>query len=225
MGDGQVASHDLRLCTDSYQITEIVKLINVLIIKYIINCSIHVLGGNTIIYISAKSVSLLSSIVKPLMSKDMLYMLELGKNNVQKNNSNQASLIGQNKVKKFSLSEYNYTQKRTISTLSTKKGIFIKNAFGSYLAGYFEGDGHIWIQKPSEKKKHNPRFCITFSMKNEPLAKKILEIIGSGFIRYKLQDNACVLVVSPVIGLKKIVNLLNGELRTPKVYQMYKLID
>ena len=52
-------------------------------------------------------------------------------------------------------------------------------------------------------------------MKNEPLAKKLLELIGSGFIRYKLQDNACVLVVSPVVGLKKIVNLINGEVRTP----------
>ena len=40
-------------------------------------------------------------------------------------------------------------------------------------------------------------------MKNEPLAKKLLDLIGSGFIRYKLQDNACVLVISPVIGLKK----------------------
>jgi len=94
-----------------------------------------------------------------------------------------------------------------------------------YLAGLFEGDGHIWIQKPSEKKKHNPRFCITFSMKNEPLALKLLELIGSGFIRYKLQDNACVLVVSPVIGLKKVVLLLNGELRTPKIHQLWSLID
>ena len=97
--------------------------------------------------------------------------------------------------------------------------------FKGYLAGLFEGDGHIWIQKPSEKKKHNPRFCITFSMKNEPLAKKLLELIGSGFIRNKLQDNACVLVVSPVIGLKKVVNLLNGELRTPKIHQLHNLID
>ena len=97
--------------------------------------------------------------------------------------------------------------------------------FKSYLAGLFEGDGHIWIQKLSEKKKHNPRFCITFGMKNEPLAKKLLELIGSGFIRYKLQDNACVLVISPVIGLKKVVNLLNGEMRTPKIYQLHNLID
>lgn len=99
------------------------------------------------------------------------------------------------------------------------------NKFKAYLAGLFEGDGHIWIQNPNQKKKHNPRFCITFSLKNEPLAKKLLELIGSGFIRYKRQDNACVLTVSPVIGLKKLVHLLNGELRTPKIHQLHKLID
>ena len=97
--------------------------------------------------------------------------------------------------------------------------------FKGYLAGLFEGDGHIWIQKPSDKKKQNPRFCITFGMKNEPLAKKLLDLIGSGFLRYKLQDNACVLVVSPVVGLKKIVHMLNGELRTPKIHQLHSLID
>jgi len=103
----------------------------------------------------------------------------------------------------------------------------INNSFNSYLAGLFEGDGHIWIQNPDrgDKKKHNPRFCITFSLKNEPLAKKLLDVIGSGFIRYKIKNNACVLVVSPVIGLKKIVYLINGELRTPKIHQLYKLID
>ncbi len=99
------------------------------------------------------------------------------------------------------------------------------NNLASYLAGLFEGDGHIWIQKQSGKKSHNPRFCITFGLKNEALAKKLLAIIGSGFIRYKPKDNACVLIVSPVVGLKKIVNLINGELRTPKIHQLYNLID
>ena len=102
-----------------------------------------------------------------------------------------------------------------------------KNNFNSYLAGLFEGDGHIWVENPDagHKKKHNPRFCITFSLKNEPLAKKLLDIIELGFIRYKPKYNACVLVVSPVLGLKKIVYLINGELRTPKIHQLYKLID
>jgi hypothetical protein len=75
------------------------------------------------------------------------------------------------------------------------------------------------------KKKHNPRFSITFCLKNELLTKKLLGIIGYGFIRYKPKDNACVLVVSPVKGLKKIIECINGELRTPKVIQLYNLID
>lgn len=105
------------------------------------------------------------------------------------------------------------------------KSIKFNNNLNTYLAGLFEGDGHIWIKNPDMKKKHNPRFCITFSLNNEPLAKKLLDLIGSGFIRYKPKDNACVLVVSPVVGLKRIVYLINGELRTPKIYKLHKLID
>ena len=33
------------------------------------------------------------------------------------------------------------------------------------------------------------------------------------------------MIISPVIGLKKIVNLINGEFITPKVRQLYNLID
>ena len=95
----------------------------------------------------------------------------------------------------------------------------------NYLAGLFEGDGHIWISKDLTKKKHNPRFCITFSLKNEPLAKKLLDILQYGHVVYKPKDNACVLTVSPVKGLKRVVSLLNGQLRTPKINQLYNLID
>ena len=95
----------------------------------------------------------------------------------------------------------------------------------SYLAGLFEGDGHIWIAKDSAKKKHNPRFCITFGSKNEELAKKLLDILQYGHISYKPKDNACVLTVSPVKGLKRLVSLINGELRTPKISQLHLLID
>lgn len=87
--------------------------------------------------------------------------------------------------------------------------------FGTYLAGLVDAKGHIWMPTSSSKKKHNPRFCITFNIKDEPLAKKLLEIIGSGHLRYKTKENACGLIVSPAIGLKKIIGLINGELRTP----------
>ena len=124
-------------------------------------------------------------------------------------------LVGGPDMAKFTvlLGKTNYSQNHT--NLST----------GSYLSGLFEGDGHIWIQNIIDKKRHNPRFCITFGMKNEPLVKKLLDIIESGFIRYKLKNNACVLVVSSVAGLKTIVRLINGKLRTPKIDQLYKLID
>lgn len=98
--------------------------------------------------------------------------------------------------------------------------------FGSYLAGLFEGDGHIWIPSLDtlKKKKHNPRFCITFHIKDLPLANKIKSIIGYGFIRIKNKENACVLTISPLEGLIKIINLINGKLRTPKINQLYLLI-
>ena len=95
----------------------------------------------------------------------------------------------------------------------------------SYLAGLFEGDGHIWISKENTRKKHNPRFCITFGLKNETLAKKLLSAIEFGHIAYKPKDNACVLTISPVKGLKTIVGCINGELRTPKINQLYLLIE
>jgi LAGLIDADG endonuclease/Cytochrome C and Quinol oxidase polypeptide I len=116
----------------------------------------------------------------------------------------------------------NNINKFNIRHFSTKMG---KNDLGSYLAGLFEGDGHIWIQKTFSGKNHNPRFCITFGLKNEPLAKKLLEIIESGFIRYKNSDNACVIVISSVAGLKKIIYLINGKLRTPKIEQLEALIN
>lgn len=119
--------------------------------------------------------------------------------------------------------------------IKKEKNIYSNNYFivrsntvlnkNSYLAGLFEGDGYIWISKKLTKKKRNPRFCITFGLKNEPLAKKLLDIIQYGHIARRPKDNACVLSVSPVKGLKRIVSLLNGELRTPKINQFYMLID
>jgi hypothetical protein len=100
-----------------------------------------------------------------------------------------------------------------------------KTLFDTYLAGLFEGDGHIWFSKENTKKKKNPRFCITFGLKNELLAKKLLEIIGYGYIRYKSKNNACVLIISSVKGLKKVIEYINGELRTPKITQLHNLID
>lgn len=95
----------------------------------------------------------------------------------------------------------------------------------SYLAGFFEANGHIWIPSSSSTKKHNPRFCITFHLKDKALADKLLDSLGYGFIRIKLKENACVLTISPLKGLINVIHLLNGNMRTPKIHQLYSLID
>ena len=124
------------------------------------------------------------------------------------------------KRKDFLVKNYKYNFKNI--NLETKNK---KTDIKSYLAGLFEGDGHIWLPKENMKKKHNPRFCITFGLKNEPLANKLLDIIGYGHIRYKPKNNAYVLIVSPVKGLNVLIKYINGELRTPKIIQFYNLID
>lgn len=102
--------------------------------------------------------------------------------------------------------------------------VIYSNHFGSYLAGLFEGDGHIWIPKDNMLKKHNPRFCITFHIKDLPLAEILLKKIGYGFIRMKSKENAVVLIISPVKGLKYIISEISLNLRTPKINQVNTLI-
>ena len=93
----------------------------------------------------------------------------------------------------------------------------------SYIAGLFEGDGHISI---SPKKSYNPRFNITFNSKDLETALLIKSWFeGYGFIRYKTSENAIVYTVSNIKGLLLIIPTLNGKLRTPKIRQLYNCID
>ena len=41
MGDHSTERHGLIICTDSYSVKDIVRLINVLIIRYRLNCTLH----------------------------------------------------------------------------------------------------------------------------------------------------------------------------------------
>jgi len=91
----------------------------------------------------------------------------------------------------------------------------------SYLAGLWEGDGHI-----SFTKDKNPRFCITTHQKNEPWLLLVKKELGDyGFIRRKTKEHALVLTVSNKDGLVSILTLLNGHLKTPKIYSFNLLID
>jgi hypothetical protein len=65
------------LCTDSYSIQDVVRLMNVLIIRYDLKCTLHKSGKGYRIYISRKSVAKVVEIVKPHLTPSMYYKLGL----------------------------------------------------------------------------------------------------------------------------------------------------
>lgn len=99
--------------------------------------------------------------------------------------------------------------------------------FGHYLAGLWEGDGHIWIPKTTHApsgKRYTPHFAITFAACDYPLVCMLKLMIG-GNIRHKVDDNAYVLTITSIDSLLYLIKLINGKLRTPKLGQFNKLIS
>jgi hypothetical protein len=94
----------------------------------------------------------------------------------------------------------------------------------AYLAGLFEGDGHIVI---SRKENCIIRIVIgiTFNLKDLPLCNHLKLILGDGYIRIKHKENACVLIFHTDNSVIKFINLINGYLRSPKLYKFNLTID
>ena len=77
MGDGYKFRKALILCTDSNTIHDVVRLMNVLIIRYRLVCSLRSIRPNQYrIFIYFKSMPLLRSIVIPYMDPSMLYKIQ-----------------------------------------------------------------------------------------------------------------------------------------------------
>ena len=93
--------------------------------------------------------------------------------------------------------------------------------FGFYLAGLWEGDGHISM--PGVKQRFNPRWNITFHEKDYALAQALQHRLG-GFIRHKTKNHAKVLTLSAVSDLKALVRLTQNAYRSPKIRQVNLLI-
>jgi len=75
MGDGTAVSSGIRICTDSFTLKDVVRLINVLIIKYRLKCTLHMSDNKPRIFISSKSMDLLTSIIYPYIIPSMKYKL------------------------------------------------------------------------------------------------------------------------------------------------------
>ena len=77
--------------------------------------------------------------------------------------------------------------------------------FGHYLAGLIDGDGHF-----SSKQQ----LVIVFHSSDAYLAYYIKERLGFGNVKKVKDKNAFLLIIASTEGLEKIVNLINGKIRT-----------
>ena len=78
MGDGAVLNKGLVVCTYNYTLQVVVKLVNVLKLKFEINCTIQSFKNNRPrIYVGPESLPKLITLVKPYFLYNMLYKLHL----------------------------------------------------------------------------------------------------------------------------------------------------
>jgi len=97
MGDDAVRPHGLILCTNNYSIQDVVLLMNVLQIRYRLDCTLHLKRQNKIeylIYIRQCYMPSLLNIVSPYMHSSMLYKL----NNSLSNPSNLSKPSNRKKI-------------------------------------------------------------------------------------------------------------------------------
>lgn len=93
-----------------------------------------------------------------------------------------------------------------------------------YLAGLIEGDGHIAVHdKNSKSKIFRPKIIITFNSKDKPLAEKLSSILKLGKVIPK-KGGCVILQILAKQDVLKIIQLINGCMRTPKIEALHRAI-
>ena len=119
------------------------------------------------------------------------------------------------------------TTLRSINTDNHSKN-FNKSLFSYYFTGLVEGDGTIITPKTlrTPKGKLNyPSIQIIFHLKDLPLALLVQKELGVGSLSRKKGVNAYVLTINSYEGILLVISLINGKMRTPKIYSLNALID
>jgi len=97
-----------------------------------------------------------------------------------------------------------------------------------YITGLLEGDGTIYVPKTVRSSKgtiNYPSIQIVFHLKDLPLALLIQKELGHGSISRKKGKNAYIYTVNNFEGLILFISLINGNMKTNKIYVLHKLID
>ena len=120
-----------------------------------------------------------------------------------------------------------FTTPRAIHTDNSSKNLN-KSLFSYYFTGLIEGDGTIITPKSlrSPKGKLNyPSIQIVFHLKDLPLALLVQKELGVGSLSRKKGVDAYILTINSYEGILLTISLINGNMRTPKIYSLNALID
>ncbi len=96
------------------------------------------------------------------------------------------------------------------------------NQLGPYLAGLIEGDGNIYT--PGLDVKGFPQIEIVFDIRDLELFKKIQSVIGGGTFYIRPNGKSGRITFKKKEYLLKVLLLINGHMRTPKIEALYRLI-
>lgn len=100
------------------------------------------------------------------------------------------------------------------------------NNFGSYLAGLIEGDGSFYVPdnvRNYKGKLNQASIEIVFTKYDLSLANAIIKQIGGGYLIKN--ENYLRIFFKDKFSILRIVNLINGEMRTPKIEALHRLIN
>jgi hypothetical protein len=96
---------------------------------------------------------------------------------------------------------------------------------GSYLAGLIEGDGHIAVHdKNSKSKVYRPKIIIVFHINDRPLAERLSAVLKLGIVVSRSSAGHVLLQILAKEEVFKIINLINGHMRTPKIEALHRAI-
>jgi hypothetical protein len=85
--------------------------------------------------------------------------------------------------------------------------------FGHYLAGLIDGDGHF---------NSKQQLVIIFSSPDVKVAYYVKKRLGYGYVNKLKDKNAYLFIVSKKDGIIKVLNLINGKLRTVNKFNQVK---
>jgi hypothetical protein len=133
-------------------------------------------------------------------------------------------LLGEDKIQrniaKIQQNKRYYSTSSLVINTNTEKDAYC------YLAGLIEGKGDIIVHdKNTQKKEYRPKIIIAFNINELPLAEKLSTELKVGKVINRASAGHVLLQILAKQEVLKIINLINGHMRTPKIEALHRAIS